>query len=54
MVLVSAFAQMVWKRLEEEFTLHMFEVLKDAGVVSFIDVAYGFSSGTELTDFLLG
>ena len=32
----------------------MFEVLKDAGVVSLIDFAYWFLSETALTDFLLG
>ena len=53
MVLTSAFAQMARKRLEEEFTLHVFEVLKDARVVSLIDFAYGFSSEIKLTDFLL-
>ena len=53
MILVSAFAQMARKRLEEEFTLHVYEVLTDAGVVSLIDFAYGFSSELELTDFLL-
>ena len=53
MVLTCAFAQMARKRLEEEFTLQVFVVLKDAGVVSLIDFAYGFSSETDLTNFLL-
>ena len=38
--------------LRRSFTPHVFEVLKEAGVGSLIGFAYGFSSETELTDFL--
>ena len=41
------------KRLQQDFTPHVFGELRGAGVVSLIDFAYGFSSEIELPDFLL-
>ena len=39
MVVGSAFAQMTWRRLGEEFTQHVLEALEREGVVSLIDFA---------------
>ena len=50
MVVGSAFAQMAWRRLGEEFTPHVWEALEREGVVSLIDFAYAFSSEVELVD----